>query len=55
MAESEDEGEYLHVLGEVDVGEDGLEDGGQGGKLETYIVVEVVFEYVYLGMPNVAF
>ena len=39
----------------MDVGEDGFEDGGEGGELETYVVVEVVLEYVYLGVPNVAF
>ena len=39
VTESQYEGEYLHVFGEMDVGEDGLEDGGQGGELETYVVV----------------
>ena len=55
VTESQYEGEYLHVFGEMDVGEDRLEDGRQGGELETYVVVDVVLEYVYLGVSDVAF
>ena len=55
MSESKDEGEYLHVFREMDVGEEGFEDGGQLLELEANVVFELVLENVDLALVEVAF
>ena len=55
MSESKDEGEYLHVFGEMDVGEEGFEDGGQLLELEANVVFKLVLENVDLALVEVAF
>jgi hypothetical protein len=54
VTQSDDEAEDLDVLGEVDVGEVGLEYDGEGFEFEADMVFDAVFEDADLGVEVVA-
>ena len=55
MPQSYYKSKYLHVFWEMDVWKIGLEDIWQIVELESYVMFNTIWKYVYLGVSRVGF